>query len=157
MSQITRKDGLSLARAAETYARVGIAVHDSFIGCWNAKYVYNLKRPVTYINDNLQGQWRPYIATPNFPSYPSGHSMQSGAVARVLTDMFGNRSFTDTTHRDHGLAPIQKPRAFKSFSEAAAEAAVSRLYGGIHYSFDSTRRARLWRMHRSNNPQQSSV
>ncbi len=89
VSQIARKDNMSLARAAEAYARVGIAVHDAFIGCWNAKYVHNLKRPVTYINENLHGQWRSYVATPNFPSYPSGHSMQSGAVARVLRDMFG--------------------------------------------------------------------
>lgn len=137
VSQIARKDGLSLARAAEAYARVGIAVHDAFIGCWKTKYVYNLRRPVTYINENLHGRWRSYIVTPNFPSYPSGHAVQSGAVARVLTDMFGNKSFNDTTHVDHGLVPPQRPRVFKSFDDAAAEAAVSRLYGGIHYSFDN--------------------
>jgi hypothetical protein len=137
VSQIARHDGLSLAKAAEAYARVGIAVHDAFIGCWHHKYAYNLKRPVTYVNDNLHGRWRSYVVTPNFPSYPSGHSVQSGAVARVLTDMFGNKSFRDTTHVDHGLVPPQKPRTFKSFYDAAAEAAVSRLYGGIHYSFDN--------------------
>ena len=63
--------------------------------------------------------------------------MQSGAVARVLTDMFGNKTFRDTTHSDHGVVAAQKPRVFKSFNDAAAEAAVSRLYGGIHYSFDN--------------------
>ena len=137
VSQIARKDRLSLAKAAEAYARVGIAVHDAFIGCWKTKYVYNLRRPVTYINDNFHGRWRSYVATPNFPSYPSGHSVQSGAVARVLTDMFGTRSFRDTTHVDHGLVPFLAPRAFRSFEDAAAEAAVSRLYGGIHYVFDN--------------------
>jgi hypothetical protein len=137
VSQIARKDDLSLAEAAEAYARVGIAVHDAFIGCWNTKYVYNLQRPVTYINDNIDGNWMPYLLTPNFPSYTSGHSTQSGAAASVLTDMFGVKKFRDTTHIDHALLPPQKPRTFESFYEAAAEAAVSRLYGGIHYRFDN--------------------
>lgn len=137
VSQIARQRHLSLAAVAEAYARVGIAVHDAFIGCWNAKYAYNLLRPVTYIRDNIDGSWVPYIATPNFPSYASGHSTQSGAVAHVLTDMFGAKQFTDTTHIDHGIVPPQNPRVFGSFQEAAIEAAVSRLYGGIHYSFDN--------------------
>ena len=118
VSQIARDDGLSLAAAAEAYARVGIAVHDAFITCWNAKYIDNLQRPVTYINDNIDTNWRSYIVTPAFPSYASGHSTQSGAAARVLTDMFGIKSFTDTTHADHGLVPPQEPRTFDSFDEA---------------------------------------
>jgi hypothetical protein len=137
VSQAARNDGLSLARAAEAYARVGIAVHDAFIACWNAKYVYNLQRPVTYINDNIDASWVPYIVTPSFPTYTSGHSTQSGAAARALTDMFGPKSFTDTTHADHGLVPQQQPRTYSSFDEAAAEAAISRLYGGIHFTFDN--------------------
>jgi hypothetical protein len=137
VSQIAQKDTLSLARAAEAYARVGIAVHDAFIACWNAKFAYNLQRPVTYINENIDAAWRPYIATPNFPTYTSGHSSQSGAAARILTDMFGVKRFTDTTHEDHNLQPPQSPRTFNSFDEAAAEAAISRLYGGIHFSFDN--------------------
>ena len=59
--------------------------------CWHTKYVHNLKRPVTYINNNLHGQWRSYVATPPFPSYPSGHSVQSAAAAHVLTDLFGEK------------------------------------------------------------------
>jgi hypothetical protein len=139
VSQIARDDRLSLAAAAEAYVRVGIAVHDAFIACWNTKYFYNLQRPVTYINDNIDvdADWRPHIVTPNFPSYTSGHSTQSGAAARVLTDMFGSKRFTDTTHTDHGLVPPQEPRTFESFDEAATEAAVSRLYGGIHFAFDN--------------------
>lgn len=137
VSQIARNDHLSLAAAAEAYTRVGIAVHDAFIQCWNTKYIANLQRPVTYINDNIDPGWRPYIATPGFPSYTSGHSTQSAAAARVLTDMFGIKSFTDTTHTDHGLLPPQQPRRFDSFDEAAIEAAVSRLYGGIHFRFDN--------------------
>lgn len=137
VSQIARNDGLSLATAAEAYARVGMAVHDAFIGCWNVKYATNLQRPVTYINANIDTGWTPYITTPGFPTYTSGHSTQSGAASRVLTDMFGIKSFTDTTHTDHGLVPAQEPRTLASFDEAAAEAAVSRLYGGIHFVFDN--------------------
>lgn len=137
VSQIARNDDLSLADAAEAYARVGIAVHDAFIQSWNTKYVYNLQRPVTYINDHIDPGWHPYLVTPGFPSYTSGHATQSAAAARVLTDMFGIKSFKDTTHTDHVLVPPQQPRTFDSFEEAAAEAAVSRLFGGVHFAFDN--------------------
>lgn len=103
----------------------------------HAKYVYNLQRPVTYIRNNFDATWLSFIGTPGFPAYTSGHSTQSGGAAAVLSDMFGSGSFTDTTHQDHGLVPAQAPRTFASFEEAAAEAAVSRLYGGIHYAFDN--------------------
>ncbi len=137
VSQIARNHDLTLAAAAEAYARVGIAVHDAFIACWSAKYIYNLQRPVSYINENIDAGWTPYVVTPVFPSYTSGHSAQSAAAASVLTNIFGIMSFTDTTHLDHGLVPPQVPRTFDSFDQAAAEAAVSRLYGGIHFPFDN--------------------
>jgi hypothetical protein len=121
--------------AAEGYARVGIAVADAFISCWDTKYTYNLLRPVTYIQRLIDTTWLPFIVTPPFPEYPSGHSTQSAAAAAVLTDMFGVRVFTDTTHLDHELVPPLEPRSFGSFEEAAEEAALSRLYGGIHYPF----------------------
>ena len=91
---------------------------------------------MTYINDHIDPTWMPYLTTPAFPSYHSGYSTQSGAAATVLTAMFGSLAFTDTTHMDHGLLP-QAPRTFRSFDEAAEEAAASRLYGGIHYLFDN--------------------
>jgi PAP2 superfamily protein len=137
VGQIARNDTLSLAAAAEAYARVGIAVTDAFIGCWNVKYRSNLQRPVTYIQDNINAAWLPYIMTPPFPTYTSGHSTQSGAAAAVLSDMFGVKAFTDTLHADHELVPTLEARSFSSFEEAAAEAAVSRLYGGIHFFFDN--------------------
>jgi hypothetical protein len=137
VGQIARNDDLSLADAAEAYARVGIAVHDALIGIWDTKYAYNLQRPVTYINNNIDVGWVPHMPSPPFPTYTSAHSQQSAAAASVLTDMFGTKSFTDTTREDHGLAPLLESRTFGSFDEAASEAAVSRLYGGIHFSFDN--------------------
>jgi membrane-associated phospholipid phosphatase len=136
VGQIARNDGLSLAAAAEAYAKLGITVADAFITIWHAKYRYNLQRAVTYIQDHIDGSWLPELVTPSNPSYISGHATQSGAAATALTDLFGNKAFTDTTHTDHHLMPPQEPRTFGSFDEAAAEAAVSRLYGGIHYAFD---------------------
>jgi membrane-associated phospholipid phosphatase len=116
--------------AVEAYAKVGIAVTDAFIACWDTKYRYNLLRPVTYIRDQIDPTWLPLLATPPFPEYTSGHSVQSGAAFYVLADVFGeNSAFTDRTHEDRGLPP----RRFDSFDAAAREAAISRLYGGIHY------------------------
>jgi len=133
VGQIADTDGLSLAATAEAYARVGIAVADAFIACWHTKYLYNLLRPVTYIRHLIDSVWSSFIVTPSFPEYTSGHSMQSGAAETVLTDMFGKKAFTDTTHINHGLVPTLAPRSFRSFIAAANEAAISRLYGGIHF------------------------
>jgi hypothetical protein len=137
VGQLARADALSLAAAAEAYVRVGIAVHDAFIECWHFKYVTSLQRPVTYIRQNIDAGWSPLIPTPGFPTYASGHSTQSGAAAEVLTDLFGVRPFTDTIRTDHDLGPPEAPRSFLSFDHAAYEAAMSRLYGGIHYGFDN--------------------
>ena len=133
MGQFARHDALSLMAAAEGYARVGIAVADAFVSCWYTKYTYNLLRPVTYIQQQIDHAWLPFISTPAFPEYASGHSTQSKAAATLLTALFGVRAFTDTTHLDHGQS--LQPRTFDSFEAAALEAAMSRLYGGIHYPF----------------------
>ena len=133
MSGFVQDDGMSLMEAAEGYARVGIAVHDAFIACWNTKYAHSLIRPVTYIQQLIDRNWKPLLPTPNFPEYASGHSTQSGASATVMADMLGERTFTDTTRRRHGLEPEMADRSFQSLEDAAEEAAISRLYGGIHY------------------------
>jgi hypothetical protein len=129
-TQVLRLEGASLASAAEAYARVGVAVCDAFICCWHQKYVDNLLRPVTYLQSLVDPEWLPLLITPPFPEYPSGHSVQSGAAFQVLTELFGDGySFTDHTHDHRGLAA----RSFGSFLEAGREAAISRLFGGIHY------------------------
>ncbi len=112
------------------YTKTSIAIFDAFISCWDEKYRSNLIRPETLINQNIDENWKPILQTPPFPEYVSGHSVVSGAAATVLTHIFGdNFSFMDDTELPYGL-PM---RSFESFNKAAEEAAVSRLYGGIHY------------------------
>jgi hypothetical protein len=115
------------------YAKTAIALFDAFISCWDEKYRSNYIRPETVINSSIDQEWRPYIQTPPFPSYTSGHSTISGAAAEVMTEYFGDKlSFTDTSLLEFGIAN----REIKSFRDAAQEASISRLYGGIHYRFD---------------------
>ncbi|HEY0678603.1 MAG TPA: vanadium-dependent haloperoxidase [Chitinophagaceae bacterium] len=118
------------------YTETSIALFDGFIGCWDEKFRSNLVRPETVINKHIDQMWRPYIQTPPFPSYPSGHSVISNAAAEVMTSIFGdNLSFTDTSLLEFGI----KNRQIESFRKAAEEAGISRLYGGIHYRFDIER------------------
>jgi membrane-associated phospholipid phosphatase len=108
---------LSPRRAAYALAVLNTTQADAFIACWDAKYTYWTKRPVTLVRALLDPGYIPVILTPPFPSYPSGHSTTSGAAATVLGALFPSRS--------------------RELAAMADEAAVSRLYGGIHYSFDN--------------------
>jgi hypothetical protein len=126
----SRKANADMMRAAEAYARTSVALADAFLSVWDEKYRSNLIRPETVINQYLDERWEPFLQTPPFPEYTSGHSGISTAAATVLTDVFGEGfAFTDSVEIAYGLAP----RVFASFKEAGAEAAISRLYGGIHY------------------------
>ncbi|MFN3550061.1 MAG: vanadium-dependent haloperoxidase, partial [Mesorhizobium sp.] len=127
---VLEQEGADAGRTAETLALIGIGMADAFIGCWHAKFEYDLIRPITYIRRVIDPKWEPILNTPPFPEYPSGHSTQSGAAATVLTGLFGPaHAFEDATHVDDGLPA----RSYPSFWAAAEEAALSRLYGGIHF------------------------
>lgn len=129
-SQVIAQEHVALDLAAEVYMKLGIGMADAFISCWATKYRHNLIRPVSYIQSHIDADWLPILDTPPFPEYTSGHSVQSGAMAEILADIFGDDiSFVDHTHDDRGFAA----RSFDSFSAVANEAAISRLYGGIHY------------------------
>lgn len=124
-----RDQGLDLGRAAEVLALTGISLADGFTSCWTEKYQTNLLRPVTYIQRLIDPTWASPVNSPAFPEYTSGHSVGSGAAAEVLTALLGPVGFVDTAS-----APLGFPdRPFTSFWAAAEEAAISRLYGGIHY------------------------
>lgn len=124
------KVNASYVQATEAYALVAISLVDGFISCWDEKYRSRVIRPETYINQYIDEDWTPLLQTPPFPEYTSGHSVISGASAITLTSLFGeNFAFTDSTEIEFGLSV----RSFKSFEQAAEEAAISRMYGGIHY------------------------
>lgn len=125
-----RKTNSDFDKTVYAYTKASIAMADSFISCWDEKYRSNLIRPETLINQHIDDSWKPVLQTPPFPEYTSGHSVVSGAASVALTDIFGeNFSFDDDTEVPYGL-PI---RSFDSFRHAADEAAISRMYGGIHY------------------------
>lgn len=133
-AQLVADQQLSLSAAAKLFAQVGIGLNDAGILCWKYKYKYNLLRPITYIQANIDSSWTPTIVTPPFPSYTSGHATFTGAAGRILAAYFGtNFSFTDRQKVPEGFPS----RFFSNFSRMTDEAAVSRVYGGIHYQFDS--------------------
>lgn len=125
-----KKAHADYVRTAETYACLSVVIADGFISCWDEKYRSKVIRPETYINQYIDQNWAPFLQTPPFPEYTSGHSVISTASAIMLTKLLGdNFTFSDSTEVQFGI-PV---RRFKSFKEAATEAAISRFYGGIHY------------------------
>ncbi|MBC8112259.1 MAG: vanadium-dependent haloperoxidase [Verrucomicrobia bacterium] len=126
---VSKKANLDLMKTTETYALVSIGLFDGFITCWDEKYRSVKVRPETYINE-FDSNWQPLLQTPPFPEYPSGHSVVSSASAVILTHLLGNKfSFTDSTEVRYQIPA----RSYQSFQQAADEASMSRLYGGIHY------------------------
>jgi membrane-associated phospholipid phosphatase len=127
---IMQEKHLPVAKASEALARVGVAIADGFIGCWHEKYKYDFIRPITFIKKKVDPKWEALLITPPFPEYPSGHSSQTGAAAVALASIFGDAyAFDDTTHERDGLGV----RHFSGFWQAAEEAGISRMYGGIHF------------------------
>lgn len=128
----SKTSGADEVMTAKAYAYTALALFESFLSCWDEKYTSNYIRPVTAINESFDHNWLPYLQTPPFPEYTSGHSTISACAATVLTSLFGdNFEFLDTSD----LKYIGMERHFNSFNEAALEASNSRIYGGIHYRF----------------------
>ncbi len=126
----SRKAGQKLDLSLRTATYVSIALFDAFISCWDEKYRSNLIRPETVINEHIDEEWIPLLQTPPFPEHTSGHSVISTASAIVLTAMLGTPfNYLDDVEVKYGLPS----RKFESFLQASEEAAISRLYGGIHY------------------------
>ncbi|WP_426293016.1 vanadium-dependent haloperoxidase [Dyadobacter endophyticus] len=121
---------LDLMQSVEAYTLGALSIYDAFIACWDEKYRTVRIRPETVINSNWDPNWRPFLETPAFPEYVSGHSSISAACGVVLTHLIGNNvAFTDSTEKKYGHGV----KSFKSFEEAYWDASISRVYGGIHY------------------------
>lgn len=130
ITQILKNSHAPLATAEEAYLKAGIAIWDATIVCWRSKFKYNLVRPVTYVQQNINSTWLPLIVTPPYPEYPAAHPFVSSALMEAISSVFGvHYSFTDHTYDFRGFAP----RSYKSFEDAAKECGISRVYGGIHY------------------------
>ncbi|WP_031526161.1 vanadium-dependent haloperoxidase [Dyadobacter crusticola] len=127
---VTTDKKLDLMQATEAYTLGALSIFDAFVACWDEKYRTVRIRPETVINNNWAPDWRPFLETPAFPEYVSGHSSISAACGTVLTHLIGdNVAFTDTTEKKYGHGV----KSFKSFEDAYWDASISRVYGGIHY------------------------
>jgi len=123
----SKKDEMEVAKS---YALTSLAIFDGFISTWEEKFTSKTVRPVTVIREYLNSEWNPYLQTPPFPEYTSGHSVISAAAATVLSNIYGTQmAFTDTTEMKY----LGMKRSFSSIKAAANEVSLSRMYGGIHY------------------------
>ncbi|OQP66948.1 phosphoesterase PA-phosphatase [Niastella vici] len=127
---ICQNEQANFNKTVYTYTAVSFGLMDAFIACWDAKYTFNLVRPETVINKYIDANWKPFLQTPPFPEYTSGHSIISTAAATILEHIYGQQTaFRDSTERPWGFPD----RTFNSPRQAADEAGISRFYGGIHY------------------------
>ena len=137
--QVVEKKSYGIVESARLFAALNVALADPGIVFWDAKYTYNWWRPITAIRagetdgnpaTEPDPNWLPLIPTPPFPEHTSGHSTFSGAAAAVLAELTGSDEFQFVTTSD-GLPGVV--RRFRRFSDAAKEAGMSRIYGGIHF------------------------
>jgi hypothetical protein len=145
-TQVIENDKVNLETAIEAYAKIGIAVFDANVACWNSKYHYNVERPVTYIQHVIDPTYTPNLEnpitgdegiTPPFPAYPSGHATMGAAAAEALASVFGY-AYTMTDRCHFGRIEFEGiPRTFGSFYEMALENAWSRVLLGVHWRMDA--------------------
>ncbi len=131
--QLSKNRHFNLQQSLHLYALLGISINDAFIMCWKTKYLYNLIRPITYIQQYISPSFNTIITTPPFPEFPSGHSFQSSAAGEVFKHFFSDTlSITDSTNI-YRKDINGKPRTFKNVSSMVNEISISRFYGGIHF------------------------
>ncbi|MBK7220518.1 MAG: vanadium-dependent haloperoxidase [Saprospiraceae bacterium] len=143
LNQFLAQNPPSKEKAVEAYFKMGIAMSDALVACWGVKYKYNLERPEAYIRKNIHDDWRSFHHSPNFPSYPSGHSALGGACSSILISLFGDHiDFTDFSHQDR-IEFLGNPRQYNSFTAMSEESAYSRIPLGVHYRMDCQEGLRL--------------
>jgi membrane-associated phospholipid phosphatase len=147
-TQLAAARDRSLVENAHLFAMLHIAMADASIACWDAKYRYQLWRPVTAIrsvDDDGNGStapdpsWTPFLTTSAHPEYPSGHSNLAGAAAVILSAVFGEGAAFDASSETMPGAL----RSFVGFSGATEEMADARVYGGMHFRTACVRGAAL--------------
>jgi hypothetical protein len=133
LSQLLDIENPTLDWAAIAYAKVGITGADSWVGCWQTKYLYNVERPIKYIREVLgHPTWNPVFGTPPHPDYPSGHSTGAGAAEEAFTSLLGDHyAFTNHAYDYLGMPP----QVYSSFSDMAAQIGRARVLAGIHYTY----------------------
>ncbi len=138
--------GLNVEETARLFALLNIAEADTGIASWEAKVYFDSWRPMLAINtaatdgnpNTLEdAAWTPLIPTPSFGAYTSGHSAFSMAAATILAEFFGTDDIAFTTDSESPFLPLGYTRSYSSFTEAAEEAGMSRIYGGIHWMSDN--------------------
>ncbi|MFZ4102996.1 MAG: vanadium-dependent haloperoxidase [Sphingobacterium thalpophilum] len=152
-NEVIAAENSNLETSLYAYVKVGMALNDAAVACWNSKYLYNVERPTTYITNIIDPNWKTLLnnpitgdenVTPSFPAYPSGHSTMGAAAAEVLDEVFGfDYALTDRCHEDRSDFPGSTPRSFNSFDAMALENAESRIALGVHYRMDCTEGVRL--------------
>jgi len=152
LRQVSLGLDLDESEAARDFALMNVAGADARIACWDAKYTFNVWRPVTAIQradedgnpaTEAEPGWTPLIATPNFPEYVSAHTTVSGAMATVLRLLFDDDpgvAFTATSPTNPGFE-----RHWTTFSQGVREVIDARVYSGIHFRSSDERGARLGR------------
>lgn len=150
-AQLSKERGLSFTENAHLFALLNVSMADAAIACWDGKYRYVFWRPITAIREGIipadsDPAWIPWLdvfpgGTPAHPEYPSGHSTVSGSAAFILAAAFGeNTAFSIDSETLPG-----KIRSFASFTDAVAEIANARVFGGIHYRTSCVRANTLGR------------
>ncbi len=135
-NQLLKQKDIEAAQELELYAKLGMALSDAAVVCWNSKYHYNVERPKQYIRRIIHPTWDALHDTPSFPSYPSGHAMFGSAAAAVLNSFFGdNIDFWDRSHEQR-TEFMGTPRHFNSLEKMASENAYSRMAIGVHFRMD---------------------
>jgi hypothetical protein len=141
LKQVLVQENPKLDFTAYAFAKVSIAIVDAGIGCFKIKYQYNQQRPIKYIREVLGNPlWSPLFPTPNFPDFPSAHSVIAGAFGIAMSSLFGSDyNFTDHSYDYLGMTP----RSFTSFDALVQEIGNSRVYAGIHYRISVERGAQM--------------
>ena len=149
LTQLAQTRNLTLSENARLFALFYLAAADASIACWEAKYHYNFWRPQpAIINGEFDGNdatvgtggWQPFVATPPHPEYPSGHTSNSSAMAKILTSEFGDTFGVPLVVTVSGLT-----RQWVSLSEATDEVIDARVYSGIHFRNSDEVGARMGR------------